>query len=66
MSSTIYVSAWLPVNGPVVLPVASVPPSRQRTGFVMSGFGGTVLGAPHATDIPAEKPPYVSAPERCP
>jgi hypothetical protein len=64
MISISNVRTWLPADGPVVLPAVAVRPSRQRTGFAMSG--AVLGGAPHATDVPADKTPYVSAPERCP
>jgi hypothetical protein len=46
-----------PVTGPVGVPSVGAWLSRARQ---------SVFGTPRMTDIPANKPPYVSAPERCP
>jgi hypothetical protein len=46
-----------PVTGPGGLPSVGAWLSRARQ---------SVFGTPRMTDIPANKPPYVSAPERCP
>lgn len=64
MISMCYERAWLPLNDLAALPAVAARTSRQRTGF--TGADGVVLGAPHANGTPADKPPYGSAPERCP
>jgi len=55
--SSVYAHYGPPATGLVGLPSVGAWQSRARQ---------SVFGTPRMTDIPANKPPYVSAPERCP
>jgi hypothetical protein len=54
-----------PVYAHFGLPVAALVGSRTVSAWQRHGQT-SVFGAPRMTDIPANKPPYVSASERCP
>jgi hypothetical protein len=55
--SSVYAHYGPPATGLGGLPTVGAWQSRARL---------AVFGTPRMTDIPANKPPYVSAPERCP
>jgi hypothetical protein len=53
----VYARFGLPVTAPVGPRTVSAWQRHRQT---------SAFGAPRMTDIPANKPPYVSASERCP